>query len=45
MNLADRALAQTMRDRVGATLRGMRGRGRLVSGEGSGLGVRWGLAT
>ncbi len=44
LNLADRALAQTMRDRVGASLRGMRGRGRIVSGEGSGVGVRWGLA-
>ena len=44
LNLADRALCQTMRNRVGACLRGMRGRGRLVSGEGSGPGVRWGLA-
>ena len=43
LNLADRALCQTMRDRVGASLRGMRGRGRLVSGEGSGPGVRWGF--
>ena len=44
LNLADRALCQTMRDRVGASLRGMRQRGRLVSGEGKGPGVRWGLA-
>ena len=44
LNLADRALCQTMRDRVGACLRGMRKRGRLVSGEGSGPGVRWALA-
>ena len=44
LNLADRALCQTLRDRVGASLRGMRQRGRLVSGEGKGPGVRWGLA-
>ena len=44
LNLADRALCQTMRDRVGASLRGMRKRGRLVSGEESGPGTRWGLA-
>lgn len=44
LNLADRALCQTMRDRVGASLRGMRERGALASGEGSGRGVRWGLA-
>ena len=40
LNLADRALCQTLRDRVGASLRGMRERGRLMSGEGSGPGVR-----
>ena len=45
LNLQDRALVQTMRDRVGASLRGMRGRGRVVSGEGSGIGVRWELST
>jgi len=44
LNLADRALCQTLRDRVGASLRGMRERGALVSSEGSGTGVRWGLA-
>ena len=44
LNLADRALCQTLRDRVGASLRGMRQRGQLVSGEGKGPGVRWGLA-
>ena len=44
LNLADRALCQTMRDRVGASLRGMRGRGRVIGGKGKGLGVRWGLA-
>ncbi len=43
LNLADRALCQTMRDRVGASLRGMRGRGRVAGGEGKGPGVRWGL--
>ncbi len=43
LNLADRALCQTMRDRVGASLRGMRGRGRVAGGEGKGTGVRWGL--
>ena len=44
LNLADRALCQTMRDRVGASLRGMRERGRLVTGGGVGRTVRWGLA-
>jgi len=43
LNLADRALCQTMRDRVGASLRGMRGRRSVTSDEGKGLGVRWGL--
>jgi len=44
LNLAERALCQTMRDRVGASLRGMRGRGRVAGGEGKGPGVRWQLA-
>ncbi len=44
LNLADRALCQTMRDRVGASLQGMRKRGRVEGGEGMGPGVRWGLA-
>ena len=44
LNVADRPLAQTMRDRVGASLRGLRGRNRLASGEGKGAGVRWRLA-
>jgi len=44
LNLADRALCQTMRDRVGASLRGMRKRGRVAGGEGNGLGVRWELS-
>ncbi len=43
LNLADRALCQTLRDRVGASLRGMRERGTLASEEGSGPGVRWRL--
>ncbi len=44
LNLADRALCQTMRDRVGASLRGMRERGALASNEGNGSGMRWHLA-
>lgn len=44
LNVADKALYETMRDRVGASLRGLRSRGRIVSGEGKGSGVRWGLA-
>jgi len=43
LNVADRALCQTMRDRVGASLRGMRERGALASGEKNGPGVRWNL--
>lgn len=34
----------SLRERIGASLRGMRKRGRLVSGGGKGNGVRWGLA-
>jgi hypothetical protein len=44
LNVADRALAQTMRDRVGASLRGLRARRKLETGEGKGAGVKWGLA-
>jgi len=44
LNLADRDLCQTMRDRVGASLRRMRQRGRLVTGDEVGREVRWGLA-
>ncbi len=44
LNLADRTLCQTMRDRVGASLRGMRERGVLSSDGERGLGVRWRLA-
>jgi len=43
LNLADRALCQTMRDRVGASLRRMRERRAVGSDEGKGLGVRWRL--
>ncbi len=43
LNLAGRALCLTLRNRIGASLRGMRDRGWLVSGEGKGTGVRWGL--
>ena len=39
LNLNDRALCQTMRNRVGASLRGMRERGSVASGEGKGVGV------
>ncbi len=41
LNLADRALCQTMRDRVGASLRGMRERGTLLSNGDKGPTVRW----
>lgn len=44
LNLTDRALCQTMRDRVGASLRGMRERGAVASGEGGGVGVRWSVS-
>ena len=44
MNIADKPLYETIRTRVGASLRGLRSRGRLVSTEGKGSGVRWGLA-
>jgi hypothetical protein len=44
MNLSDHALVVVMRKRVGSSLRQMRGRGRVVSGEGKGSGMRWGLA-
>ena len=40
LNLADRAMCQTMRDRVGASLRGMREQGRLVLGGGIARAVR-----
>jgi hypothetical protein len=43
LNLADKALTLTMRTRIGASLRGLRERGRLVSGEGKGSGVRWSI--
>ncbi len=44
LNVADRPLYSTMRDRVGASLRGLRGRGKLAPGDGRGAGVKWGLA-
>jgi hypothetical protein len=44
LNLADRVLCQTIRNRVGASLRGLRQRGSVVSGDGRGVGIRWGLS-
>ena len=44
LNQADRALLQTMRDRIGASLKGLRQRGRLVTNDATGAGVRWGIA-
>ena len=44
LNVADNGLYELMRERIGASLRGMRSRGRVVSGGGRGNGVRWGLA-
>lgn len=43
LNQADAALVATLRLRTGASLRGMRERGKLWS-EGKGAAVRWGLA-
>jgi hypothetical protein len=42
LNQADRALLATMRERIGASLKGLRQRGRLQT-EGQGAGVRWSL--
>ena len=44
LNVADNGLYELMRERIGASLRGMRSRGRVVSGGGRGNSVRWGLA-
>ena len=44
LNVADRALYGVMRNRVGASLRGMKKRATLVQVPGPGGGVRWGLA-
>ncbi len=44
LNVADRPLYGTMRDRIGASLRGLRGRGKLSPGDGRGVGVKWGLS-
>ena len=43
LNQADRALYDSVRDRVGASLRGMRSRGRIASSGDRETGVRWGL--
>ncbi len=45
LNPADRELAETMRQRVALSLRGLRQRGTLAREEGRGHGVRWGLST
>ena len=44
LNVADRALYGVMRNRVGASLRGLKKRGTLAQAPGPGGGVRWGLA-
>ena len=44
LNVADKALVATIRDRVGASLRGMRERGKVRSEGKAGAGVRWWLA-
>ena len=44
LNVADKGLYELMRERIGASLRGMRSRGRVVSSGGRGNSVRWGLA-
>ncbi|MBV9783124.1 MAG: hypothetical protein JO264_04835 [Acidisphaera sp.] len=43
LNTADRTMAETMRQRVSSSLRGLRNRQRVVSGPGRGAGVRWWL--
>ena len=45
LNVADAVLRGVMRNRVGASLRGLKKRGTLGSAEGRGAGVRWELAT
>ncbi len=44
LNPADRELAETMRQRVASSLRGLRQRGTVTSSEGRGAGVRWHLS-
>ena len=44
MDLADKKLVRVMRGRVGSSLRGMRERGRLVSANAPGDGMRWRVA-
>ena len=43
LNVADRPMAETMRMRVSASLRGLRERGTLTSSEGRGASVLWTL--
>jgi hypothetical protein len=44
LNVADRLMYAAMRNRVGASLRGMRERESLASGEGPGGGLKWWVA-
>jgi hypothetical protein len=44
LNTADKPMHETMRMRVSASLRGMRDRGSLVSGDGKGASLLWCLA-
>ena len=44
LNAADKPMHETMRLRVSASLRGMRERGSLTSGEGKGASLLWRLA-
>ena len=44
LNIADRALYTIMRNRTGASLRGLVKRGTLAQSAGAGGGVRWGLS-
>lgn len=45
LNATDKVMHETMRMRVGASLRGMRDRSSVASGEGRGASVVWRLAT
>ena len=44
LNAADRVMHETMRLRVSSSLRGLRDRGQLTSGDGNGASVLWTLA-
>jgi hypothetical protein len=44
LSVADRMMYGAMRNRVGASLRGMRERGSLASGDGPGGGLKWWVA-